>query len=367
MNRNPNYWGAPEDDDLAVEALGFPALPDNLTANCALRANGIDWAGDYFAYVDSVYVEPNPTEHHALSEDSEGTTMLYVNQRTRRATAGDHPCQGMVDRPSLRDVTVRKAMSLAIDRNALIEAITEATTADPTGLHPDFHALFLRAAADATPPLDTGWFDHNPQHAREILEDAEWRRGPDGVRRRDTEELRYTLTIPAGYTDWKLAVEHGIIPQLKAVGIHVSLVEAASPSAWETLLAERCFELTIRSNPLEPTPYPFYRRHTMGTGDLAWVVEDDPEQRDAYANALSALAAAPDAAQAKASVAIQRAFVRYLPAIPLFLGRSWGQFNTRYFTGFPGVTGQTKNYALPSPFVAPSALLVLTRLRKSYR
>ena len=56
---------------------------------------------------------------------------------------------------------------------------------------------------------------------------------------------------------------------------------------------------------------------------------------------------------------LQRTFAAEAPAIPLYPNPSWGEFNTRRFTGFPSAANP---YADPSPNKTDrgETLLVLT-------
>ena len=60
--------------------------------------------------------------------------------------------------------------------------------------------------------------------------------------------------------------------------------------------------------------------------------------------------------------ALQRVFVRKAPAIPLFPGPTWGEYNTKYVEGLP-----TKDdpYAPLAPYKAPGQLLSMVELRPS--
>jgi peptide/nickel transport system substrate-binding protein len=53
-------------------------------------------------------------------------------------------------------------------------------------------------------------------------------------------------------------------------------------------------------------------------------------------------------------------FVETVPSIPLFPGPSWGEYNTKRFTGFPS---KENPYAKLSPNNPPEYLLVLTELK----
>lgn len=117
LGRNPRYWqpGKP-----AVEALRLPAFPGNDQANLALVGGELDWAANYVPAIDRVFVRRDPAHHHYWFPPMGSTVFLYAN--TTRAP--------------LDSVTVRKALSLAIDRALVVDVAMSRYTvpADATGL-----------------------------------------------------------------------------------------------------------------------------------------------------------------------------------------------------------------------------------------
>jgi len=57
---------------------------------------------------------------------------------------------------------------------------------------------------------------------------------------------------------------------------------------------------------------------------------------------------------------LQTLFAEHAPALPLFPGPAWGEFNTTRFTGFPSAE---RPYARLAPAQDPERLLVLLELR----
>jgi peptide/nickel transport system substrate-binding protein len=112
------------------------------------------------------------------------------------------------DKPPFNDVRVRRAISLAIDRQALIEAVYmrgEPSPALPRGL------------AEWSLPIDqlgagARYYQHNPKEARQLLAEAGYSRG-----------LKTQLTVSSGYgrdlIDTAQLVQH----YLKDVGLEAEL------------------------------------------------------------------------------------------------------------------------------------------------
>ncbi|WP_183099580.1 ABC transporter substrate-binding protein [Nocardioides pelophilus] len=122
------------------------------------------------------HLEPAGRQQVEATDDTElvstlqpRTIMLKVNN--------EHPILG--------DVDVRRALSLALDREAMAEAVLRESDL---------------AATQLLPPSLTAWnqpdlapLEHDVDAARELLEDAGWTAGSDGILTRDGTPLRLTL------------------------------------------------------------------------------------------------------------------------------------------------------------------------------
>jgi peptide/nickel transport system substrate-binding protein len=124
------------------------------------------------------------------------------------------------------------------------------------------------------------------------------------------------------------------------------------------------FELSIGWSSQGATPLNFYRgvmssetvEPTGTTGTENW-------QRYASKDAdglLDQFAATSDAEEQKAIVAkLAMAYATEVPAIPLFPGPQWGEFNTKRFTGFPD---ESNPYGLLSTYEFPDRLILMTTI-----
>ena len=131
LGRNPYYW---QDGKPAVEALRFPAYPSNDRANLALVFDEADWAGNFVPAIDRVFVGRSRETHAYWFPLTGSTIFLYAN----------------TTRPPFDDRRVRKALSLAIDRDLLVDVAiyrysrpTDATAL--SDVFPEFALLDLDA------------------------------------------------------------------------------------------------------------------------------------------------------------------------------------------------------------------------------
>lgn len=343
LGRNPRYW---QPDVPRVEALRFPAYPSNDRANLALVFDEVDWAGNFVPAVDRVFVGRAPDRHRYWFPLTGSSIFLYAN------TA----------RPPFDDVRVRRALSMAIDRDLLVDVALYrySRPADATGLSDGY-------AAWRNPEIAArgDWVRHAPERAAALLDSAGHLRGADGVRRLpDGSPWRYEILTVSGWSDWVRASQV-IARGLRAVGIDAS-VRTYDFSAWFQRVQEGDFDLSMGWSFEGPTPYLFYR-WLMSSATVKPVGQSSMGNWHRYGSpsadeALRAFEVEPDsAAQRRLSDRLQSIFVEEAPAIPLYPNPSWAEYNTSRFTGFPSAEHP---YADPSPnkFDRGECLLVLTTL-----
>ena len=88
-----------------------------------------------------------------------------------------------VNRPPLDDVTVRRAVALAIDREALVAGVMDGTGTPAYALAPD--TLGLQGLVNTQ--------SFAPDEARALLDAAGWVAGSDGIRTRNGQRLQFTI------------------------------------------------------------------------------------------------------------------------------------------------------------------------------
>ncbi len=341
LGRNPNYW---QDGKPQVEALRFLAYPGNDQANMALVEGSVDWAANFVPAIDRTFVARDP-DHNSYWFPLVGSTVfLYPN--TTRAP--------------FDDVRVRRALSLAINRDRVVEVAMYGYTepAHAAGLS-DSYATWR---ADVEPSAD--WMRFNVDEANALLDDAGLARGEDGIRHdANGDRLEYDIEVVAGWSDWVRAAQV-IARGLAEVGI-VATVRPSEFSAWFSGLQKGEFDLAISWSNDGPTPYAFYRwlmspRTVLPVGEISagnWHRYGDEE-----ADVLLAEFERTSSRERQGEIVngLQARFTDTLPAVPLFPNPQWAAFSTSRFEGFPT---RENPFASPSPNASPACLLVLTELR----
>ena len=336
---NENWWGGKP----GLSQIRFPALSSNDQVTLALIEGVVDWAGAFVPAVDRTYVARDPEHFHYWFPALGGMVFLYPNHA----------------RPPFDDARVRKAISLALDREQLVDVAMYGYTdpAHATGLSSAFEDL--RTGAKSAP-----WIAHDPVRAGELLTEAGLVLGADGLRRDvDGAILTVEVTAVAGWSDWVRAAQVST-RMLREVGIEATL-RTYDFGAWFEKVQRGEFDLTVGWSVEGAIPYAYYKNlmssHTYKpVGEAASANWHRFAHPDADA-LLKAFDAATDAAEQTAlSLKLQALFVEHAPAVPLFANPSWGEANTQRIVGFPTPEDP---YARLSPNHPPESLLVLSRLR----
>jgi peptide/nickel transport system substrate-binding protein len=184
VERNDGYWGAKPN----LKRVRFAVIPDATTRALELRKGSADIAVTSLSGDTVLALEREPTLEvlHAP-----GTVLGYLAFNTRD--------------PVLRDVRVRQAIAYAIDRAAIIHYLLRD---------------FARPAYSLLPPEswayngDVPHYDHNPDRARQLLEQA----GYPAVNR-----VRFHLTMKTSTEESPRLVAAVLQQQLREVGIALDI------------------------------------------------------------------------------------------------------------------------------------------------
>lgn len=342
LGANPHYW---QPDRPKVRGLRFPAIASNDQATLALLSGKVDWAGNFVPAADRIFVGRDPEHHHYWFPPTGAMVFLYPNHQ----------------RAPLNDVRVRMALSMALDRQTLVDIALHgyAPVPHPTGLSD----LYRDWRNDTATETASRWVRYDPETAGQALDAAGWTLGDDGMRRNaDGERLTLEIMTVSGWSDWVRAAQVATT-QLQKIGVDARL-RTYDFSAWFDQLSKGQFDLSIAWSPDGPTPYRLYEglmgeRSVKPVGTLAptnWHRRGDPR----LTPILEAFEGTTDRAEQQRLVGVmQQVFAESAPAIPLFPSPSWGEYNSARFTGFPDADDP---YARLSPNHHPDALLVMTRV-----
>ena len=125
------------------------------------------------------------------------------------------------------DVRVRQAIAYAVDRNFLINAVMRGTSKPAyTGIHPD--SIFHEPNVER--------YDLDIDKANKILDQAGYSKNSNGI--------RFPLNIDFGWPSAKPMAEY-MKPQLKKIGIDVTVRTSAGFPAWAKTVSNWEFDMTV--------------------------------------------------------------------------------------------------------------------------
>lgn len=218
-----------------------------------------------------------------------------------------------VQDPILEDVRVRTALSLALDRAAMADAVLREEDLAATQLFPP--SLTAWNQPDLEP------LDHDTEAAASLLEEAGWQEGADGVRAKEGDPLRLTLTTYPDRPELP-ALATAIQAELKEVGVAVD-VDVTNSSEIPARHADGTLQLGLLAKHLALVTDPLvtasetFAEEGSDWGVMGW-------RNDEVAEAIDDLEAGADEATAVEDRAvIATAAQQELPLIPV----AWYRMN----------------------------------------
>jgi peptide/nickel transport system substrate-binding protein len=204
--KNPNYWRGPEYPK--IDEIYFYFVPDDNTRLNAMKAKEYDMGWILPTNVKDVKdlagyrVDLTPSNSFlewGFSIKSDRGKILFS------------------------DVKVRQALFYAIDREAIVNDLMEGTvTLSESPINP------------SSPYYNTNVmkYTYDPAKAKQMLDDAGWKVGADGIREKDGEKLSFTFLNRGGRQD-RIQIAQVIQAQLKDIGVDVQM-DTKESAAWTT-------------------------------------------------------------------------------------------------------------------------------------
>ena len=202
--KNDNYWRGPEYP--MVDEIVFSFLPDDNTRLNALKTGEYNIGEILPLQVKEMEGNPNGT---VKLVDSNVFMHLDLNFNSDR------------NKLLFGDVNVRQALFHAIDRQAIADQLMEGTvTVVNSPLNPN--SVWVNK--------DVKDYNYDVALANQLLDEAGWVPGTDGIRAKDGERFSFTMLNRAGRLD-RIAVAQVVQAQLKDIGVEV-LFETLESAAW---------------------------------------------------------------------------------------------------------------------------------------
>jgi peptide/nickel transport system substrate-binding protein len=193
--RNDDYaWASELSENQGpayLEKITFREIPDQSTAFLELKTGGVDvLLGVPTDFLEILAQEPNIT---AIQMPGLGIKYMPIN----------------VTAPPFDDILVRQATVLAVDQESILNSVYKGV-----GSVANNFLISTLPAADVDPSLNVSY---DPVRANELLDQAGWVMGDDGIRTKDGAPLSVTL-YTQNTTDFK-RLSQVVQAQLKEIGM----------------------------------------------------------------------------------------------------------------------------------------------------
>ena len=339
---NDEYW---EEGTPAIGGIRAIAVSGNQSATDMWLAGEIDYMSIAIPNLEE-HVEADPTLSYTNTGISQMALMAAANPELG--------CEG-----PQTDVAVRKALYLGMDREQLSKLAFFDLGAD---ISPSF-ALPERDADFIDPSIENAPWTAKPDEAKQVLEDAGYSLGGDGVYAKDGVRVSMTVSCPTGWSDYVTALDT-LAAQYEEIGIEL-IPQQVSVNEWNDAKAKGTYQLVIDSVGQGPAPDPYYPYRTHFSTDNTVPVG---ENGNPYQNvtrfsdpdvdaALEAASATDDPEEKKQHYfLIQQRLAEVMPAIPVMIGSSLTEYSTSRVTGWPTAEDL---YAYPMAWSAPDNAMVL--------
>ena len=113
-----------------------------------------------------------------------------------------------------QDKKLRQALFYAVDRDSICKKVFNGLNIPAVGTQPLLSWAYQ-------PDKITTKYEYNPKKAEQLLDEAGWKKGPDGVRAKDGKKLSFTMW---GYSGTKTVEQYLLVTQetWKAIGVEMT-------------------------------------------------------------------------------------------------------------------------------------------------
>lgn len=216
--RQTSYWGTP----IRFDEVTFRYFRDPNAMNAAMLADDLDVISNLQA-PDALGQFADTSRFTVVEGTTNGEVVLGINNGAQPTTPGVTPGNG---NPALKDARVRQAITMAIDKRALLET-TWFGKGTPLG----------SMAVPTDPYYEdlTGLYPYDPERARVLLAEAG--------------HPRLTLRLRPAALPYASRAAQFIASQLGQVGITVQVEEMQFPARWlDAVYNKADYDLTIVSH-----------------------------------------------------------------------------------------------------------------------
>lgn len=357
--RIENWWGKDIFGLPRPKYLANVIYRDNPSAVLAFQGGAADWGGLFIPKIEDLWKVKKLPVGTWYSEEPyfmpDGVGFLYINNAKEQ----------------LNDPALKRAIAYAIPYQ---EMLRKAYFGYGSQAHPSMVIDLFEAnkrwidydLARKVWGTEDGRVPTDLEMANKILDEAGYKRGPDGIRvdKNGNKLGTFTLSVPYGWTDWMMMCEM-IAKNLREIGIDVQ-TEFPDYSVWADRMTKGTFDFIISWSVGAgfDHPYNIYRfvmdsRLTGPVGESHWAGDweryNNPEVLEILDNVVSTL----DENKLKESYSkLQEIIYRDLPSIPAFYTAHWYEYTEFVWTNWPNENNPSwfpaspwHNNSLPVTFI----------------
>ncbi len=320
--RNPHYW---DNANLEVDCLRVPQMNHNDQVLGELINARVDWAGSFIPDIDETFLKASAD--HGYWFPPAGTQAFVFNYESK----------DKVKHEVMNDINFRRAFSMAIDRQTLIDIANygNAVLNDfASGLGYAFETWSNEETHNKYKPFMT----YSPEKAKALLAEAGFKDtdGDGFVESPSGAEFELAIQSPQGWTDFNntvmLAVE-----QLHEVGINA---KARTPdfSVYNNSMIAADYDIAYTNYFHGPTPHTYWNsgyhsrmQQPEGMPRFAmhhWQNAELDKLLDSFYKT------ADSKEQLKIAHSIQEIIASNQVTVPVLSGPNFYQYSTKNFTGW---------------------------------
>ena len=212
---NPDYFG----EGPYIEQLIFKYIPDVTVLYTQFKSGDVDLVGQTYITPDN-YEEARNLPGRVVTLVPKGSVeSIYLN----------------LERPQFKDLAVREALYAAIDRQGIIDALYYGVPRTTESFMPQQSFYY-------NPNLPVQ--EYNLDRARQILDEAGWLPGPDGIRAKDGVRLSFANSTTSG-NHLREQTQQFLQQTFAEIGVEMTISNLPAAVMWGDFWAQSQFDTTM--------------------------------------------------------------------------------------------------------------------------
>jgi peptide/nickel transport system substrate-binding protein len=293
---NPDYFG----EGPYIEGLIFKYIPDVTVFYTQFKSGDVDLTGQVYITPDNYAEASNLSGRVVTLVPMPSVESIYLN----------------LERPQFKDRAVREALYAATDRQSIIDALYYGVPTATETFMPQRSFYY-------NPNLPVQAFDLD--RAREILDEAGWAPGPDGIRAKDGVRLAFSNSTTSG-NHLREQAQQFLQQTFAEIGVEMTISNLPAAVMWGDYWAQSQFDTAMVGITylIGADPDVTNRFHTRAIAAQGGSGSNNAQYSDAEVDALLEEGSRTFDPEARRAIyhRVQEMVRRDLPFLPLFQNTS---------------------------------------------